>query len=91
MRGEWTWAGIPGMRFERQGVNAVLVTPWGHGTWGVVPSRGDVLFAEFAQQTHMLLFEGAATNATRQSYVSTRCSDGEIAHGERIAARRSLL
>ena len=31
MRGEWTWAGIPGMRFEMQGGGAVLVTPWGHG------------------------------------------------------------
>ena len=50
MRGEWAWAGIPGMRFEMQGGNAVLVTPWGHGTWGVVPSRTDVLVAEFAQQ-----------------------------------------
>ena len=55
MRDEWTWSGIPGMRFEMQGANAVLVTPWGHGTWGVVPSRTDVLFAEFAQQVHMLL------------------------------------
>ena len=50
MRGEWAWAGIPGMRFEMQGGSAVLVTPWGHGTWGVVPSRTDVLVAEFAQQ-----------------------------------------
>ena len=31
MRGEWAWAGIPGMRFEMQGGSAVLVTPWGHG------------------------------------------------------------
>ena len=53
MRDQWTWSGIPGMRFEMQAANAVLVTPWGHGTWGVVPSRTDVLFAEFAQQVHM--------------------------------------
>ena len=62
MRDEWTWSGIPGMRFELQGANAVLVTPWGHGTWGVVPSRTDVLFAEFAQQVHMLLFSNPNPN-----------------------------
>ena len=37
-----------------------LVTPWGHGTWGLVRSRADVLVAEFAQQLHMLLFTACA-------------------------------
>ena len=76
MRDQWTWSGIPGMRFEMQAANAVLVTPWGHGTWGTVPSRADVLFAEFAQQRHMLLFD-----IEQGTFVSTRCSDGEVVHG----------
>ena len=43
-------------------------------------------------QVHMLLFEGAATNATQvDGYVSTRCADGELVRGERQAVRRSLL
>ena len=76
MRGEWAWAGIPGMRFEMQGGSAVLVTPWGHGTWGVVPSRKDVLYAEFAQKKHMLRFLPG-----ERKFVSTRCDDGEVVHG----------
>ena len=54
----------------------VLVTPWGHGSWGVVPSREDVLFAEFAQKKHMLKFEKSA-----DAFVSTRCDDGEVVRG----------
>ena len=77
---EWSWAGISGMRFklgDDGGQEGVLVTPWGHGVWGVVPKRADVLFAEFAQQMHMLQFwidEG--------KFVSTRCSDGELVNGK---------
>ena len=43
---------------------------------GVCPQH-DVLFAEFAQQMHMLQFwidEG--------KFVSTRCSDGELVNGK---------
>lgn len=57
----------------------VLVTPWGHGEWGIVPSRGDVLFAEFAQKRHMLRFE-----KDMGAFVSTRCDDGERVQGRRI-------
>ena len=40
----------------------------------------------------MLLFEGAATNATLvEGYVSTRCADGELVRGQRRAPKRSLL
>lgn len=76
---EWSWAGISGMRFklgDDGGQEGVLVTPWGHGVWGVVPKRADVLFAEFAQQVHMLQFWIA-----ERKFVSTRCSDGELVNG----------
>ena len=48
-----------------------------------MPSRDDVLLAEFAQQRHMLRFEpkGAPTRFT-----STRCSDGDLVSGEDIGA-----
>ena len=54
----------------------MLLTPWGHGTWGVVTKRTDVLFAEFAQQMHMLQFW-----IDERRFVSTRCSDGELVKG----------
>ena len=55
----------------------VLVTPWGHGTWGIVASRPrDVLVAEFAQKRHMLRFEESG-----RCFVSTRCDDGEVVRG----------
>lgn len=78
---KWTWAGIAGLEFtfpqaEQVGV---LVTPWGHGEWGITPSRDDVLVAEFAQQRHMLRFEHATA-----SFVSTRCSDGEVVRGTAV-------
>ena len=49
---QWTWAGIPGLRFtfDEAGGGGVLITPWGHGTWGITPSRADVLVALFAQK-----------------------------------------
>jgi hypothetical protein len=76
----WTWAGIPGLQFklgdDAGAQEGVLVTPWGHGTWGVVPKRTDVLFAEFAQQMHMLQFW-----IDERRFVSTRCSDGELVKG----------
>ena len=54
----------------------LLVTPWGHGEWGTVRSRGDVLVAEFAHQRHMLRFDAATP-----SFVSTRCLDGDSVSG----------
>jgi hypothetical protein len=76
---EFAWAGIPGMRFTFSAADGggVLITPWGHGTWGLT-SRPDVLVAEFAQKRHMLRFDDART-----SFVSTRCDDGEVVHGRR--------
>ena len=78
----WSWAGIAGMEFtfdEAHG-GGVLITPWGHGTWGIVASRGDVLVAEFAQKRHMLRFE----RPHQASFVSTRCDDGEVVAGKQL-------
>jgi len=74
----WTWAGIQGMQFTFSAAEklGVLVTPWGHGEWGITPSRSDVLLAEFAQQRHMLRFHDATA-----TFTSTRCSDGEVVKG----------
>ena len=80
-KASWSWAGIPGMRFTwapSEG-GGVLVTPWGHGTWGIVPSRDDVLVAEFAQKRHMIKFERSAG-----TFVSTRCDDGEVVQGREL-------
>ena len=73
----WSWANIPGMRFTFSDTEGgVLITPWGHGEWGITPSRKDVLVAEFAQQRHMLKFDTAV-----RTFVSTRCADGEVVQG----------
>ena len=80
----WSWGARSNpIGFARSADGALLQTPWGHGTWTVVPSRDDVLLAEFAQQRHMLRFEpkGAPTRFT-----STRCSDGDLVSGEDIGA-----
>jgi hypothetical protein len=48
----WSWGNNrDGLRFtfSNEGV-PLLVTPWGHGEWGTVRSRADVLVAEFAHQ-----------------------------------------
>lgn len=81
MTRSYSWAGNrEGMRFTfSKAEGGVLVTPWGHGTWGVVPSRADVLVAEFAQQRHMLKFDAQA-----RSFVSTRCADGEVVPGSAL-------
>ena len=84
---KWTWANVPGLEFafpaaERVGV---LVTPWGHGEWGITPSRTDVLLAEFAQQRHMLQFDDKEAKFT-----STRCSDGEVVRGQAIGWTKGM-
>ena len=76
----WSWgARSNAIGFVMQPEGALLQTPWGHGTWTVVPSRDDVLLAEFAQQRHMLRFEPREA-PTR--FTSTRCSDGDLVKGE---------
>ena len=83
----WTWgANRDGMRFNLSDDSplGLLVTPWGHGEWGVVPSRPDVLYAEFAQQRHMLRFDPG-----RPAFISTRCSDGDTVRGDVLGNPRA--
>jgi len=77
MKAAWSWGlNREGLRFAMDQGEGVLITPWGHGTWALVPSRSDVLLAEFAQQRHMLRFFAA-----EPKYVSTRCNDGDLLAG----------
>ena len=74
---KWSWGfNREGVAFEVQNGVTALKTPWGHGIWGPVPSHPDVIFAEFAQQVHMLRFDNQ-----RATFVSTRCSDGDKVGG----------
>ena len=78
----WSWGkNREGLHFRLENGEGMLDTPWGHGSWGVVPTRDDVLFAEFAQQRHMLRF-----NLTLGRYISTRCADGDTVEGEVLRA-----
>jgi hypothetical protein len=72
--GGWKWAGNRGLRFEASGV---LVTPWGRGKWGILPSREGVLFADFGGARQELSFEHWPR------FESRRCSDGDVVRGER--------
>ena len=79
-RAAWSWGqNREGLRFTMAQGEGLLITPWGHGTWGLVPSRPDVLVAEFAQQRHMLRFFESAPK-----YVSTRCNDGDLLAGSAL-------
>jgi len=76
----WSWgANSEGVKFSMSQGTGLLITPWGHGSWGLT-SRGDVLFAEFAQQNHMLRF----IDSDPPRYVSTRCSDGDLLSGKAL-------
>ena len=68
------WWGTPDKRvsFRAQGL---LRTPWGAGTWGVLPDAPGKLFATFGGADHELSFEAWP------AFVSTRCSDGDVVHG----------
>ena len=69
-----SWWGTTDKRvsFRAQGL---LRTPWGAGTWGVLPDAPGKLFATFGGADHELSFEAWP------AFVSTRCSDGDVVHG----------
>ena len=66
------WGGVQGLRFEAHGA---LVTPWGKGSWGALPGKPMMLFADFGGAQHELEFEDFP------KFTSTRCSDGEVVRG----------
>jgi DUF1680 family protein len=66
------WSNVKGLEFGAQGV---LKTPWSEGSWGVLPDRPGVLFADFGGAQHELTFE------RWPSFTSMRCSDGEALSG----------
>lgn len=66
------WGGVQGLRFEAHGA---LVTPWGKGSWGALPGKPTMLFADFGGAQHELGFEDFP------KFTSTRCSDGEVVRG----------
>ena len=105
MASMWSWGGNrEGITFAiaDESADGLLRTPWGHGSWGLVPSRSDVLVAEFAQQRHMLQFTrtdgdtaqpaGPSTgNTTSIAFMSTRCKDGDPVRGVPIAPLRDAV
>jgi hypothetical protein len=73
--GPWFWAGNGPFSLNR---GAVLITPWGEGTWGV--ARGgeraapEHVFADFANSQHRLEIIDRECLRVR----STRRADGEL-------------
>ena len=66
------WGGISGIEWKESGV---LVTPWGQGTWGVIPgTNGNELFMDWGP-THEL--KGTIDGGTVK-LSSKRCPDGDI-------------
>lgn len=85
-RAVWSWGlNREGLRFTIDHGEGVLITPWGHGTWGLAPSRPDVIVADFAQQRHMLRFLKA-----EPKFVSTRCNDGDLVSGVALRASEGV-
>ena len=70
--GQAKWSGIKGLSFREGGA---LDTPWGVGSWGRVPSMaGDVLFADFIGQQHVMRLD---EKEGWPKLISTRCADFE--------------
>ena len=72
-----TWAMNGGVTPQPDGT---LKTPWGEGTWGVIPpdkAEGkDRLFVDFAGTKHMIE-EARVEKGGEVTMTSTRCNDGE--------------
>jgi len=79
----WSWAGVTPFVFEPAGM---LSTPWGKGTWGLVPgpqtqsTPPSWLFADFAG-THTVLEFEPVDEVPFGMFASTRCADGDIVIG----------
>ena len=84
----WTWAGIPGFEF---GADGHLVTPWGKGVWGALPTgidykdgghcKASCLFADFSSALHNVRFD---LDATPWTFLTYRLGDGANVQGVRV-------
>ena len=81
---KWTWAGIKKLQFLDAGE---LVTPWGHGKWGLaIRPKGlpmcqppnECLFVDFSGAAHHAYFSMPAPGVLGQNFTSVRVGDGEI-------------
>ena len=72
-----TWARNGGFTPKPDGT---LKTPWGDGTWGVIPLEAaegkDRLFVDFAGTKHMIE-EARVETGGEVTMTSVRCNDGE--------------
>ncbi|KAL3924150.1 MAG: hypothetical protein SGPRY_004000 [Prymnesium sp.] len=84
----WTWSGITGLAFQREGQ---AKTPWGTGVWGILPKDIDYnddgfcevgcAFLDFSGALHNLRFDWTATPSTFKTY---RIGDGESIAGVQV-------
>lgn len=58
-------------------------TPWGKGSWALVPAKENMISATFIGRQHLLLFSW--TNS-RAQFVSSRCDDADVVLGRPVAA-----
>ena len=60
------------------GDNGTLSSPWGNGTWGVVPGpwRKDALHVILHNQTYLLMFL-----SEKWAFVAVRCFDEQVSYG----------
>ena len=72
----WTWRGAGPCRFEPGGA---FSSPFGVGTWGVVPSpwRKDALHVVMGEHTYLLMFL-----SEKWAFVALRCADEEVSFGQ---------
>jgi len=85
----WTWSGIKSLTF---GEGGALTTPWGQGSWGILPSgvdyndgglcRDGCAFADFSSALHNVRFN---FDADPQTFATFRVGDGESVPGVRLS------
>ena len=80
-RPTWSWAGTTPFTFSPDGQ---LQTPWGTGVWGLLPGEERGAFADFAGAHVVLEFEDHGAGV--DTFVSTRCSDGDLVVGRPFTA-----
>jgi len=77
----WTWSGVKEIAFEADGT---LKTPWGQGTWSVVPNKERMVSATFIGRQHILLFRESGRGHAQ--FISQRCDDADVVMGRPLVA-----